>query len=176
MDPNLPDGVHDWREGIKFRKEGYKVLIEGTTTLAGSCCPLYECVSNLSKFASIPITEALLAATLRPAQLLGGEISKRKGQLREGFDADLCVVDWEGKVRSTWVGAKEVWRDGKIGQGDYLGQWERVGEWALIGWALIGLALAGLALTGSEAYEFETLHGTFPWADGGTVVSIRFRP
>lgn len=121
MDPNLPDGVHDWREGIKFRKEGYKVLIEGTTTLAGSCCPLYECVSNLSRFASIPIAEALLAATLRPAQLLGGGIAKSKGQLREGFDADLCVVDWEGKVRSTWVGAKEVWRDPKIGRGDYLG-------------------------------------------------------
>ena len=35
MDPNLPDGVHDWRPGLKFRKEGYKVVIDGTNTLAG---------------------------------------------------------------------------------------------------------------------------------------------
>lgn len=40
MDPALPDGVHDWRPGVKFRKEGYKVTIEGTDTLAGRSVPL----------------------------------------------------------------------------------------------------------------------------------------
>ncbi|WWD17688.1 N-acetylglucosamine-6-phosphate deacetylase [Kwoniella shandongensis] len=111
MDPSLPDGVHPWRDGIKFRKEGLKVLVDGTNTLAGSAAPLAPQVHNLSKFANIPIPEALLGATLRPAQLLGGEIARRKGQLTEGYDADLCVMDWQGKVLSTWVGGKEVWKD-----------------------------------------------------------------
>jgi N-acetylglucosamine-6-phosphate deacetylase len=35
LDPSLPDGVHDWREGVKFRKDGIKVVIDGTNTLAG---------------------------------------------------------------------------------------------------------------------------------------------
>jgi N-acetylglucosamine-6-phosphate deacetylase len=35
MDPGLEDGVHDWRPGVKFRKDGYRVVIDGTNTLAG---------------------------------------------------------------------------------------------------------------------------------------------
>ncbi|ORY34266.1 N-acetylglucosamine-6-phosphate deacetylase, putative [Naematelia encephala] len=118
MDPNLPDGVHDWRPGVKFRKEGHRVVIDGTNTLAGSNSPLPTCIQNLMHFTSIPLPEALLTCTLHPAELLnlGG-----KGQLKEGFEADLCVLDWEGRVRSTWVAGKEVWRDDRLGKGDRLG-------------------------------------------------------
>ena len=35
LDPNLQDGVHEWREGKRFVKEGDKLYLEGTTTLAG---------------------------------------------------------------------------------------------------------------------------------------------
>jgi hypothetical protein len=35
MDPGLEDGVHNWRPGVKFRKDGYRVVIDGTDTLAG---------------------------------------------------------------------------------------------------------------------------------------------
>ncbi|WVQ82742.1 N-acetylglucosamine-6-phosphate deacetylase [Cryptococcus sp. DSM 104549] len=111
MDPSLPDGVLDWRPGIKFRKEGLKVLVDGTNTLAGSAAPLAPLVTNLSHFASIPLPEALLTATLHPAQLLGPDISEHKGQLTEGFDADLCVMSWEGEVRGTWIGGREVWSE-----------------------------------------------------------------
>ena len=124
MDPNLPDGVHDWRPGLKFRKEGYKVVIDGTSTLAGSCSPMPYLLRNLCSFTGCTLPQALLTATLHPAQLLAGKTGESKGQLREGFDADLCVFDWNGYVRSTWIMGKEVWRDtqwGKAGEGDYLG-------------------------------------------------------
>ena len=124
MDPNLPDGVHDWRPGLKFRKEGYRVVIDGTSTLAGSCSPMPYLLRNLCAFTGCTLPQALLTATLHPAELLAGKIGSRKGQLREGFDADLCIVDWDGYVRSTWVMGQEVWRDeqwGKVGQGDSLG-------------------------------------------------------
>lgn len=35
LDPNLRDGVHEWRDGKRFVKEGDKLYLEGTDTLAG---------------------------------------------------------------------------------------------------------------------------------------------
>jgi N-acetylglucosamine-6-phosphate deacetylase len=35
LDPHLQDGVHDWRDGLRFYKEGDKLYLDGTTTLAG---------------------------------------------------------------------------------------------------------------------------------------------
>ncbi|KGB79057.1 N-acetylglucosamine-6-phosphate deacetylase [Cryptococcus deuterogattii 99/473] len=121
MDPSQPDGVIDWRPGLRFRKEGLKVLVDGTSTLAGSAAPLAPLAHNLSKFASISLPMALVCATKHPAECLGGEVAKRKGQLIEGFDADLCVFDWEGNVKGVWIMGEEIWRDGEgwvDGRGD----------------------------------------------------------
>jgi len=129
MDPNLPDGLHDWRPGTKFRKEGPTVYIDGTNTLAGSCAPLPLCLRNLCKFTGATLPKALLTATLQPALLLGGTVARRKGQLKEGFDADLCILDWKGNVLSTWIMGKEAWRDmrwGKAGLARGLGEKELV--------------------------------------------------
>lgn len=116
LDPNLPDGVHDWRPGVKFYKEGYRVVIDGTDTLAGSCSPMPYLIRNLVSFTGTNLPKALLTATFHPAQLLGGEVARRKGQLKEDMDADLCIIDWEGEVVSTWVMGKEVWRDRRWGE------------------------------------------------------------
>ena len=35
LDPNLRDGVYEWREGKRYVKEGDRLYLEGTTTLAG---------------------------------------------------------------------------------------------------------------------------------------------
>ena len=39
LDPHLKDGVHEWRDGKRFVKEGAKLYLEGTDTLAGRCVP-----------------------------------------------------------------------------------------------------------------------------------------
>ena len=83
-----------------------------------SCSPLPYCLLNLTRSTSISLPEALLTCTLRPAQLLGGQIATSKGQLTEGYDADLCVFGWDGSVLSTWVGGDEVWRDESLRGGD----------------------------------------------------------
>ena len=36
-DPNLCAGVHEWRDGKRFVKEGDKLYLEGTNTPAGRC-------------------------------------------------------------------------------------------------------------------------------------------
>lgn len=35
LDPNLKNGVHEWRDGQKIVKEGERLYLEGTETLAG---------------------------------------------------------------------------------------------------------------------------------------------
>ena len=40
LDPNLKDGVHEWRDGKRFVKSGDKLYLEGTDTLAGRCVTL----------------------------------------------------------------------------------------------------------------------------------------
>ncbi|KAK7036426.1 N-acetyl-glucosamine-6-phosphate deacetylase [Paramarasmius palmivorus] len=108
LDPNLRDGVHEWRDGKRFVKEGDKLYLEGTNTLAGSVVTLDKCVRNFSRFTGASIGQALKCATFNPAKCLG--IENKKGTLRPGADADLVVLNLEGKVQSTWVKGKQVWK------------------------------------------------------------------
>ncbi|EKM53589.1 carbohydrate esterase family 9 protein [Phanerochaete carnosa HHB-10118-sp] len=108
LDPHLKDGVHEWRDGKRFVKEGDKLYLEGTDTLAGSAVTLDKCVRNFSRFTGCSLGEAIKCATYNPAKCLG--IEHRKGTLRPGADADLIVLDRKGYVQSTWVGGKKVWK------------------------------------------------------------------
>ncbi|KAK7036417.1 hypothetical protein VNI00_011614 [Paramarasmius palmivorus] len=94
LDPNLQDGVHEWHHGKRLFKDGDKLYVDGTTTLAGSCVTLDKCVRNLASFTEISIGEALKCATFNPAKCLG--IEHKKGTLRPGADADLVVLDTNG--------------------------------------------------------------------------------
>lgn len=35
MNPDLQDGAHEWRDGKRIVKEGMRLILEGTDTLAG---------------------------------------------------------------------------------------------------------------------------------------------
>ncbi|KAJ7287180.1 carbohydrate esterase family 9 protein [Mycena rebaudengoi] len=107
LDPNLRDGVHEWRDGKRFVKEGDKLYLEGTNTLAGSVVTLDKCVRNFSRFTGCSLGEAIKCATFNPAKCLG--IENKKGTLRAGADADLVVLDMQGDVVSTWVKGRQVW-------------------------------------------------------------------
>ncbi|KAJ3828849.1 carbohydrate esterase family 9 protein [Lentinula raphanica] len=119
LDPNLRDGVHEWRDGKRFVKEGDKLYLEGTDTLAGRhvfepystvvmiVVTLDKCVRNFARFTGCTLAEAIKCATYNPAKCLG--IEKKKGTLRPGADADLVVFDSQGVVQSTWVKGKQVW-------------------------------------------------------------------
>ncbi|KAJ7188696.1 carbohydrate esterase family 9 protein [Mycena filopes] len=107
LDPNLRDGVHEWRDGKKFVKEGDKLYLEGTNTLAGSVVTLDKCVRNFSRFTGCSLGEAIKCATFNPAKCL--RIENTKGTLRAGADADLVVLDRQGNVVSTWVKGRLVW-------------------------------------------------------------------
>src|ERR1700744_5053720 len=48
LDPSMPDGVHNWRDGKRILKEGDKLYIEGTDTLAGSYVASFIYVASLT--------------------------------------------------------------------------------------------------------------------------------
>ncbi|THH15987.1 hypothetical protein EUX98_g9375, partial [Antrodiella citrinella] len=106
--PHLQDGIHEWRDGKRFIKEGDKLYLEGTNTLAGSVVTLDKCVRNFTRFTGSALGEALKCATYNPAKCLG--IENKKGTLRAGADADLVVLDRKGYPQSTWVKGREVWK------------------------------------------------------------------
>uniref|UniRef100_A0A665TDD0 N-acetylglucosamine-6-phosphate deacetylase n=1 Tax=Echeneis naucrates TaxID=173247 RepID=A0A665TDD0_ECHNA len=58
--------------------------------------------------AGCSVEEALEAASLHPAQLLG---LHRKGNLDYGSDADLVLLDDALKVKATYISGEEVWRN-----------------------------------------------------------------
>jgi N-acetylglucosamine-6-phosphate deacetylase len=90
--PSFGSGpIHD--DGKTFR------LQDGR--LAGSRLFLDQALENAQKFGALSLHEAIAAATLRPARLLG--IEAERGTLRAGARADLFVFGPDAKVRETWV-------------------------------------------------------------------------
>lgn len=95
----MPDGEYmlgelqvDVKKGIARTKEG---------SLAGSTLTLEKAVINMAKMANIELRDAVHMASLSPAHFLN--IEKTKGSIKEGKDADLCVVDTNGEVLMTII-------------------------------------------------------------------------
>jgi N-acetylglucosamine-6-phosphate deacetylase len=89
--------IHD--DGIALR------LPDGR--LAGSRLFLDQALANAQQFGAISLHEAIAAATLRPARLLG--IESERGTLRMGARADFFVFGPDAKVRETWLGGSCVY-------------------------------------------------------------------
>ena len=77
--------------------------------LSNSTVTIDECVRNFQRFTNCSIVDAIEAATLHPAQLLG--IEDRKGTLNVNADADLVFLDdstGEIRVKRVFVAGDEV--------------------------------------------------------------------
>ncbi|XP_067088354.1 N-acetylglucosamine-6-phosphate deacetylase isoform X1 [Osmerus mordax] len=88
--------------------QGLHAYVAGTTTLSGSIATMDMCVRHFKQASGCSVEEALEAASLHPAQLLG--ISQHKGTLSYGTDADLVLLDDVMNVKATYVSGEEVWR------------------------------------------------------------------
>jgi N-acetylglucosamine-6-phosphate deacetylase len=103
LDPHLKDGVHEWRNGKCFVKEGIKLYLDSRghryprwqvcsqrisvrrnpyqlVLAAFSVVTLDSCVRNFSRFTGCSLGEAIKCVTYHPVQCLG--IENRKGTLR----------------------------------------------------------------------------------------------
>ncbi len=89
----MPNGQYELGGQAIWLQDRIARLADGT--IAGSASSLYDCMVNAVKF-GIPAEEAVIAATLTPAKVLGCE--NEIGSVSEGKRADF-VVCWESFER-----------------------------------------------------------------------------
>lgn len=87
--------------------DGVPRLPDGT--FAGSVLAMVRGVHNFAHAASVGLRDAVQAASLVPARLLG---LAHKGRIAPGADADLVVLDREGSVALTLVRGEVAFRRG----------------------------------------------------------------
>ncbi|EWZ87931.1 N-acetylglucosamine-6-phosphate deacetylase [Fusarium oxysporum f. sp. lycopersici MN25] len=116
----LPDGAYPWTNGeytCNIVKQGSKLLLENSDTIAGSSITLLECVNNFRQWTGASIPQALGAVTSTPAAMLG--LQGVKGSLESGADADLVILsdgyERQDEVRGTneVLVLDEVWKFGE---------------------------------------------------------------
>ncbi|KAL1902128.1 N-acetyl-glucosamine-6-phosphate deacetylase [Ceratocystis pirilliformis] len=108
------DGKYEFQMGdemYKIVKQGSKLLLEGSETIAGSSITLLECINNFIAWTGASVAEALSAATETPAMVLG--LGAVKGSLKHGADADLVVFSEESNSGTTKLVVEEVWKFGE---------------------------------------------------------------
>ena len=74
--------------------------------LAGSGLTMCMAFVNALKLLGVDVPQASRMASASPARVLG--LADRKGQVREGFDADLVLLDEAQNVMRTWVAGRCV--------------------------------------------------------------------
>ena len=96
--------------GMEIEVNDDSARLAGTNTLAGSLLTMDAAIRNLQVFTGCSLVEAVEAATLKPAQLLG--IAGRKGTLNIGADADITLLTPTCHVQSCYQGHR-LWTPAK---------------------------------------------------------------
>ena len=76
-------------------------------TIAGSVLKLNHAVRNFMQYASVPVWEAVNAASLNPAKRIG--LDACKGSLEAGKDADIVICDKDFEVINTIVSGRSIY-------------------------------------------------------------------
>jgi N-acetylglucosamine-6-phosphate deacetylase len=100
----LPPGRYrEWEQEFEVQRGG-KVVVPGTSYLAGSGAFTDHCVGTAVRIAGVSLSEAVDMASARPQELLGLPVPR----LEAGATADLVLFDWEQggefRVRQTLIG------------------------------------------------------------------------
>jgi len=102
----LGDGVHSLGN-MKVSIKGDRATLADSDVLAGSVVSMDTCIKRFHKFTGCSIGEALLCATLHPAQVLK---KQSIGKIEVGAKADMILLNDELDVLQTWVGGKQVYQ------------------------------------------------------------------
>lgn len=98
------------KEEVEFKYEGGPARMVGNSRspggLAGSGLTMDMALRNAMAMLDIGLPLAVRMTSLNPAAVLG--IDNRKGQIKEGFDADMVLLDKNLQIRQTWIGGKCV--------------------------------------------------------------------
>lgn len=83
-------------------------LTSTTGELAGSSLDMASAVKNTHKFLGMPLNEALRMASLYPAEYLYQNKTIIRGELKEGKQADMVILNDDLSVKSTWIAGRKV--------------------------------------------------------------------
>jgi len=104
----LPEGLSELGGQEVIVKNNEARLKDGS--LAGSILKMNHAVKNMMKFAETTLVDAVYMASTTPAKNLG---LTTKGSIKEGFDADLVVLDEDLEVVMTIVNGKVLYERGR---------------------------------------------------------------
>ena len=99
----MPDGVYTLGGQDVTLSGGEARLANGT--LAGSAVTLHECLRRAVAF-GVPEEEAIRAATLNPARVLG--CAERFGSIDAGKTADFLICDAALHIRDVYLGGERI--------------------------------------------------------------------
>jgi N-acetylglucosamine-6-phosphate deacetylase len=97
----MHEGSYDLGGQAVQVKGAKATLADGT--LAGSVLTMNEALRNMIKYTDMLLIQAIYSVTVAPAQKLG----INKGELTEGFDADIVLFDENLKILKTFVAGEE---------------------------------------------------------------------
>ncbi|OAA41246.1 carbohydrate esterase family 9 [Cordyceps fumosorosea ARSEF 2679] len=109
-----PDGIYQWMNGdssCNIKKEGHRLTLHNSDTIAGSSVTLLESVNNLLQWSKSSIPSVLLTVTAGPASMLG--LHGIKGTLDVGADADFVILSERETTEGKALVIDEVWKFGK---------------------------------------------------------------
>ena len=101
----MPAGIYELRDGLSVVSDGTSCRTRDGG-LAGSLLTLNRAVVLMTRLAGVTIEQAVQMATLNPARLIG--VQRRKGSLKEGRDADICIADEQMEVQVAIVKGRVV--------------------------------------------------------------------
>ncbi|HHY47581.1 MAG TPA: amidohydrolase family protein, partial [Firmicutes bacterium] len=105
MAADMADGNYSLGDLEIQLRNGEVRLPDGT--LAGSALTMDRAVTNAARFLGLPICQAVHMATMVPARIIG--VEGRKGSLEPGKDADIVILDQDGRVDATIVAGQVVY-------------------------------------------------------------------
>ena len=107
----LPPGKH-WfgKEEVEFKYPGGAARLTEKSrfpgSLASSGLTMDMAVRNAISMLEVELPQAMAMGGTNPARVLG--LGDRKGLIKEGFDADLIMLDESLQVVQTWVAGERV--------------------------------------------------------------------
>jgi len=79
--------------------------MEDRTAFAGSVATADRLVRNMVK-SGVPLSEAVRMMTVNPIKMMGLDL--KKGELKPGYDADICVFDADISIKAVLCGGKMI--------------------------------------------------------------------
>lgn len=96
----LPPGNYELG-GVAVEVSEKEAHVAGSETLAGSVCSMDQMVRSFKLATGCSLIQAVEAATLKPAIVLG--LQHKKGSLDFGADADFLLMDDEVRIYATYI-------------------------------------------------------------------------